>query len=111
MIEPLIVLLLVLLIQIGCNIIGYSKGFRYYRWGVTVFLLISCIAVFPYYFSHRRAFETVADEVAYKCGNEYLGIYIAFYIFGVGGILVINLLFSLWKWGCSWKNNNKIKSL
>jgi hypothetical protein len=102
----IVVLLFILILQICCNVLGYNKEYRYYRWSISVFLIVLCIAVLPIYFTEHGVGKFNGEKGHRGYSEEDIWVLITFYIFGTSGILLTNLLFSLWKYA-----NKRKKSL
>jgi len=95
---PLISLILVFIIQIIGYIFFYRKGIKGWRYALFVVLLLLCILILPGAFI--SAYFNNDELNNPRCGMVDLGMYMFFWMFGVGGLLLIHLLF----WGV-----NKLK--
>ncbi len=87
---PLIVpILLVTLLQIGGYIYLDQKGWGMWKWLLPIFF------AFIYFFVVMPFYMPKYEEMEIKCGMPALGVFLAVLIIGVGGLIVIHLLYIL----------------
>lgn len=89
--NPLVTIISVLVVQILGYLIFYKKGIKRWRYALFALVFFLFLIVFPSVFVSKLC---PIDELSgSRCGMVDLGIYLFFWFIGIGGMLVIHLLF------------------
>ncbi|MGS4346997.1 hypothetical protein ACKUSY_15705 [Myroides odoratus] len=87
---PLIVpILFVTVLQIGGYLYLDQKGWGRWKWVWPIFL------AFTYFFVLMPFYMPKYEEMEIKCAMPALGVFLAILFFGLGGLIVIHLLYML----------------
>lgn len=90
---PIFTLVLVFIAQILGYFFFYNKGIKGWRYALFVVLLALCFLILPNYFINLYFNKKNASDA--RCGMVDFGIFLFFWMYGIGGMLLIHLLFWL----------------
>ncbi|MEK6493352.1 hypothetical protein [Myroides odoratimimus] len=89
--NPLVTIILVLVVQILGYLIFYKKGGKQWRYVLFALVFFLFLIVLPSVFVSKL--YPIDEFSSSRCGMVDLGVYLFFWFIGIGGMLVIHLLF------------------